>query len=165
MKELRTITITNGELFDNADIYTTEDGIVKLWLHSDTNHDAEEKLVDDSNTSVMDVIRDGGWEIVEETINAQDFANSIGYPCLFFAGNGAPGGQTIALLDDTALPFDLCDIEGDVSDGIFEANNLTHGDGANDWSFSDFRGNTIYKLQIVNDAETYEAQYAEWMGN
>ena len=59
MKELRTITITNGELFDNADIYTTEDGIVKLWLHSDKNHDAVEELVDDSNTSVMDVIRGG----------------------------------------------------------------------------------------------------------
>ena len=86
MKELRTITITNGELFDNADIYTTEDGIVKLWLHSDTNHDAEEELVDDSDTSVMDVIRDGGWEIVEETINAQDFCKQHWIPVLVFRG-------------------------------------------------------------------------------
>ena len=61
---MRTITITDGDVTDKADIYT-EDGVVKMWLHSDTNHDAVEELVDDSDASVMDVIRDGGWEIVD----------------------------------------------------------------------------------------------------
>ena len=35
-------------------------------------------------------------------MNAQEFANGLAYPCVFWAGVGCPGGQTVALLDGTA---------------------------------------------------------------
>lgn len=95
-------------------------------------------------------------------MNAQDFVDSIEYPVVFFAGNGCPGGRSIAILDETTLPFDLSDIEGEVTDGILEANNLTDGPGVNDWKFSDERANTIYKIQVSNDEETWTAQNEEY---
>lgn len=94
-------------------------------------------------------------------MNAQEFANSLENPVLFIAGVGCPGGQSIALLAETDLPFDLSEIEGEVKDGIFEGANLTSGPGAYDWKYSDWRCNTIYKVQVFDDAKIYAEQAEE----
>lgn len=95
-------------------------------------------------------------------MNAQDFADELDNPCVFFAGVGCPGGMTIALLPDTDLPFDLSEIEGEVKDGVFEANNLAdpdcHNDQACGWKFSDWNGNTVYKVQVLDDFKAYREQ-------
>ena len=96
------------------------------------------------------------------TINAQEFANSIDFPIVFIAGVGCPGGQSIALLEGTELPFDLSSVEGVLrEDGILEANNLTAGPGAHDWKFVDWNRNTIYKIQVFSDEATWNSQNDE----
>lgn len=98
------------------------------------------------------------------TLNAQDFVNSLAYPCFFFAGNGAPSGQTYAILENTKLPVDLSEVEGEVdSDGVFVCNN--HDDEKGGWNHSDQRGNTITKLQIYSDEKLWSREHAEWLGN
>jgi hypothetical protein len=94
-------------------------------------------------------------------VNAQDYANDISFPCVFFVCVGCPGGQTIALLNETALPFDLSEIEGDVKDGKLWANNLTSGPGARGWTFYDWNGNTVYKIQVFSDEATWTKQAEE----
>lgn len=37
-------------------------------------------------------------------MNPQQYSEAVEFPVLFFAGVGCPAGQSIALLDDTALP-------------------------------------------------------------
>ena len=91
-------------------------------------------------------------------MNAAEYVNAIEFPCFFFAGNGAPAGQTYAILEETALPVDLEDVEGDVDDqGIFTCTNHE------DWDHSDYRGNVIYKIQIYSDKQFWEREYAEYM--
>lgn len=97
-------------------------------------------------------------------MNAQEFANSIEFPCFFYAGNGSPAGTTIAILPETVLPVDLDELTGDVTDGTFECNNLTCGPGAYDWKFTDVSGSLIYRIQVFSDEKTWEREYAEWMG-
>lgn len=95
-------------------------------------------------------------------MNAQEYVNSIEYPCFFFAGTGAPAGETIAILDDTYLPVDLEDVEGELEeDGGFICTNYNTDDG---WRHSDHRGNTIYKIQIYSNKEFWEKEYSEWWG-
>lgn len=95
-------------------------------------------------------------------MNAQEFVNSIDYPCFFFAGNGAPGGQTYAILEDTALPVDLADIEGEVHEsGCFVCTN--HDDGKGGWRHSDHRGNTITKIEIFSNKALWDREYADWL--
>jgi hypothetical protein len=96
-------------------------------------------------------------------MNAQEFVNTIDNPVVFFAGVGCPAGQSIAIFEDTELPFGLEYLEGEVKDGIFEANNLTSGPGAYDWDFSDWNCNTIYKIQVYSDSATWDKQHAEYM--
>jgi hypothetical protein len=98
-------------------------------------------------------------------MTAQEFVNSIEFPCFFFAGNGAPAGQTIAILPETELPVDLDEVTGGTTaTNVFECDNYTDGDGINDWKFSDDQGNVIYKIQIFSSKEIWEREYAEWMG-
>jgi hypothetical protein len=101
----------------------------------------------------------------DKIMTAQEFVNSIEFPCFFFAGNGAPAGQTIAILPETELPVDLDEVTGGTTaTNVFECDNLTDGNGLNDWKFSDDRGNTITKIQIFSSKEIWEREYAEWMG-
>jgi len=102
--------------------------------------------------------------LARKIMTALEFLNSIEFPCFFFAGIGSPAGQTIAILPETQLPVDLEEVTGEVTDGIFECDNLSDGDEINDWRFSDERGNLIYKIQVFNDKEIWEREYAEWMG-
>jgi hypothetical protein len=95
-------------------------------------------------------------------MNAAEYVDAIEFPCFFFAGNGAPAGQTYAILEETALPVDLGDVEGEVDEhGIFECTN--HDDGNGGWNHSDHRGNTITKIQIYSDKQFWEREYAEYM--
>jgi hypothetical protein len=97
------------------------------------------------------------------TMTAQEFVNSIEFPCFFFAGNGAPAGQTYAILENTELPVNLEDVKGEIeADGGFICTN--HDDGKGGWNHSDQRGNTITKIQIYSDKKLWEREYAEWMG-
>jgi hypothetical protein len=95
-------------------------------------------------------------------MNASEYVDSIEFPCFFFAGNGAPSGQTYAILEETALPVDLEDVEGEVdADGTFTCTN--HDDGNGGWKHSDHRGNTITKIQIYSDKQFWEREYAEYL--
>lgn len=97
-------------------------------------------------------------------MTAQEFANANENVILFYAGVGCPAGDNIAMLDGTELPFSLDEVEGEVdADGTFNATNLTSGSGPRDWKFSDFRSNTIYKIQLYTDAKRWQEQHAEWM--
>lgn len=96
-------------------------------------------------------------------MNAQDFANSKPFPVVFYAGNGCPAGQSIAILDSTELPFDLSEMEGSISEsGILEVENLNDGSGAHGWQFADFNSNTVYKVQVFHDEKIWTEQEAEY---
>ncbi len=96
------------------------------------------------------------------TMTAQEFVNSIEFPCFFFSGNGAPAGQTYAILENTELPVNLEDVKGEIeADGGFICTN--HDDGKGGWNHSDHRGNTITKIQIYSDQKLWEREYAEYM--
>lgn len=88
-------------------------------------------------------------------MNAQDFVDGISFPVVFFAGVGCPAGQHIALLESTELPFSLADLEGEVQDEVFEANNL---DDEHNWKFVDWQLNTIYKIQVFDDEDIWNRQ-------
>lgn len=63
---IRTVQATNGEEIRNLAVLHDERG---YWLHdaeNDENMDGLTELSDDSDTSIMDAIRDNGFEIVEE---------------------------------------------------------------------------------------------------
>ena len=92
-----------------------------------------------------------------KTLTAADFASNLSHPVFFYAGVGAPGGETIAILEDTELPVSLDDLTGRVVDGFFEADNLASGDGAGGWKFTDWNGNTIYKVQVFDDCDIWFA--------
>lgn len=94
-------------------------------------------------------------------MTAQEFVNSIEFPCFFFAGNGAPAGKTYAILENTELPVDLDDIEGELEEyGQFICTNHDNGNGG--WNHSDKRGNTITKIQIYSDEVEWKKQQAEY---
>jgi hypothetical protein len=94
-------------------------------------------------------------------MTAQEFVNSIQFPCFFFAGNGAPAGQTYAILENTELPVDLGDVEGEIeADGGFICTN--HDNGKGGWTHSDQRGNTITKIQIYSDEVLWQQEQAEY---
>lgn len=95
------------------------------------------------------------WFARYAAISAQDFADTLQHPVVFFAGVGCPAGQHIALLESTELPFSLADLEGEVQDEIFEANNL---DDEHGWKFVDWQLNTIYKLQVFDDEDIWNHQ-------
>jgi hypothetical protein len=95
-------------------------------------------------------------------MRATEFLEGCEFPVFFYAGNGCPSGESIAILDDTELPVDLSELEGEVSEGVFEANNLNDGTGLHGWKFSDWNGNTIYKAQLFSDKNIWERQNAEY---
>ena len=98
------------------------------------------------------------------TMTAQEFVNSIQFPCFFFAGNGAPAGQTYAILENTALPVDLDDVEGEIgADGGFDCTN--HDNGKGGWNHSDSRGNTITKIQIYSDEKLWNQEQADYLAD
>ncbi len=95
-------------------------------------------------------------------MNAQEFANGIDNAVVFFCSTGCPSGQSIAILEETELPFDLWEIEGEDDGGIFEANNCNDGiRDANGWKFTDFNGNLIYKIQVFSDKKIWNEQNDE----
>jgi hypothetical protein len=86
-------------------------------------------------------------------MTAQEYANANENVVLRYASQGAPAGQDVALLDETELPFDLDEVEGEVRpDGTFEATNLNTEGGAHGWRFSDWNHNYIYGLWLRCDA-------------
>ena len=96
-------------------------------------------------------------------MNASEFVDTLEFPVVFIAGNGCPGGMSVAILGDvTYLPFELSEIEGEVTDGTLEVTNLTDGPGLRDWKFPDARGNTIYKIQVFNDEKIWNEQNDEY---
>lgn len=95
-------------------------------------------------------------------MNAQEFVDTLEFPVVFFAGNGSPGGTSIAILDETTLPFDLDEVEGEINGDVFEATNLNNGSGLHGWQFSDFKSNIIYKIQVFSDKEIWERQNDEY---
>ena len=95
-------------------------------------------------------------------MTAQEFVNSIEFPCFFFSGSGAPAGQTYAILENTELPVDLDDVEGEIeADGGFICTN--HDDGKGGWNHSDSCGNTITKIQIYNDEVLWNKEQADYL--
>ncbi len=92
-------------------------------------------------------------------MTAQEFANENDNVVLFLAGNGCPAGRDVALLEDTALSFNLCDVEGEVHDGVFNATNLNDGSGIYGWRFHDWKANILYKIQLYVDADEWQAQH------
>ena len=106
---------------------------------------------------------DCGVSCWRDRVTAQDFANELEFPVVFYAGNGSPAGVHIALLEDTELPFDLSDVEGEVVDGVFDAKNLsTEPHGKGDWNFSDWNQNLIYKIQVVENEDIWREQNEEY---
>lgn len=103
-------------------------------------------------------------ETGDKIMTAQEFVNSVEFPCFFFAGVGAPAGSTIAILPETELPVDLDEVTGVTADGVFECDNYTDGSGLHDWRYRDDRGNTITKIQIFSSKELWDREYSEWMG-
>ena len=89
-------------------------------------------------------------------MTAQDFADSLSHPVVWFAGVGCPSGQAIALLESTELPFVLSDLIGSVEHEIFEAHNLEDEFG---WKFVDWQLNTIYKIQVFDDEKIWQKQH------
>lgn len=96
------------------------------------------------------------------SITASEFINSIEFPVIFIVGNGCPGGHAIAYFEETELPFDLDDVEGTVTDGVFEATNLKDGHGVWDWAFHDFSGNIIYTIRIDSDEEVWTREVIDY---
>lgn len=129
------------------------------YFHLDTVEEFIESIYEDLKQEGIEV-----EEVGEESkvlVNAQDYVNSIEFPCFFFAGNGAPSGQTYAILEDTELPVDLSDVEGEIeADGGFICTN--HDDAKGGWKHSDLHGNTITKIQIYNDETLWKKEYDEW---
>lgn len=95
-------------------------------------------------------------------MNAQQFADTLTCPVVFMAGVGIPSGQHVALLGETMLPFELSDVEGPVESGILTAENLTSGPGLQDWRFSDWQNNILYKIQVFDDPDTWHSQNDEF---
>ena len=60
---IRTIQATNGELTREIEIIS-RDGRVYLHDTADQNHNGDVLLVDDTDTSIADALREGGFEIV-----------------------------------------------------------------------------------------------------
>ena len=101
----------------------------------------------------------------ETKMTAQEFVNSIEFPCFFYSGTGAPAGRTIAILPETELPVDLDEVTGETTaENVFECNSLNDGSGLNGWKFIDEFGNVITKIQVFSSKEIWEREYAEWMG-
>lgn len=96
-------------------------------------------------------------------MNAQDFVNSIKYPMLFCRCAGSPGRWKTALLEETNLPFDLGELEGEVDDcGVFEATNLTCGPGLHDWKYRLFGGGVVIRAQIYSDETAWTSAYSDY---
>lgn len=98
-----------------------------------------------------------------QTINGHEFVDEAAYPVFFYAGNGVPAGISIAMFEDTELPVDPAELEGELDDdGDFVATNLAEGTSAHGWRFTDFNGSLIYKVQIFNDEKIWKQQRADW---
>lgn len=66
METIRTLTATNGEQTHEMAVILKADGT--YWLHditADPNCDSLEQIQDDSDTAVMDMIGENGFEIEE----------------------------------------------------------------------------------------------------
>ena len=100
----------------------------------------------------------------ETKISGLDFFNSHEKVCLWFVSVGSPAGSTIAILDETTLPFELSELEGEIEDGEFVCTNLNKEGGLHGWRFRDFNGNTITNLKLVVDAGEWDKQNADWIG-
>lgn len=89
-------------------------------------------------------------------MTAQEFANTIEYPVVFFVSGANPVGISIALLADTELPFDLDDVTGSVTNsGTFDAKNL-NASSASDWNSCQ-----IYRITVSSDKKIWNQQNDE----
>jgi hypothetical protein len=97
-------------------------------------------------------------------MTALDYANARENVVVRYASQGAPAGCDVAWIPpETELPFDLSEVEGEVGeDGMFTATNLTHGPGAHDFTFRDFRSNYVYGLWLRVDPGVWAEQNAEY---
>ena len=94
-------------------------------------------------------------DTITTTVNGTDHANAMGYAVVFYAGVGCPGGTSIALINhETTTPFDLDNLDGVVTDGIWSWD----GEGQP----TDGRGNSVLKIQVYNDEDEYVRQYVEY---
>lgn len=101
------------------------------------------------------------WFANHATITAQDFADCLSHPVVFFAGVGVPGGTHIALTEGAELPFLLDEVCGRVTDEVFDATELSDGPSLHDWKFVDWNLNTIYKIQVFDSEDIWNRQLAE----
>lgn len=63
---VRTVETSDGSDNRTLEVLICSEG--RFWLHdkTDINFDGLEEIQDDSDTAIMDAIRDGGFEIVED---------------------------------------------------------------------------------------------------
>jgi hypothetical protein len=80
-------------------------------------------------------------------MDAQNFANEMQYPVLFYASQACPAGDEVAILPDTYFPFNLADIEVDA-----QGNWKGTGDPR------DYSGSTITKITIHAHKKIYLEQ-------
>lgn len=65
MEIIRTVIISNGAETRELELLRRDDGSVAIYdMKADPNMDSAETIADDSDSSVMDVIRDNGFEII-----------------------------------------------------------------------------------------------------
>jgi hypothetical protein len=91
-------------------------------------------------------------------MTAQDFANEIQAPVVFFTSTGYPHNR-VAILESTELPFSLSQLSGEVVDGKWYWDGERYGDGYP----TDWHGNDVTLLTICSDKEEWELQYNDYM--
>ena len=99
-----------------------------------------------------------------KTISGLDFVNANEKVCLWYVSVGSPSGETIAILDETTLPVELSELEGEIEGGDFVCTNLNPDGGLHGWRFHDFHGNTITQLKLLLDPQEWDKQNADWIG-
>jgi hypothetical protein len=97
---------------------------------------------------------------MSKIMTLNEFANSCDFPVLLWAGVGCPGGEEVPLNHpDIELPsgFDELDQESPWTslEGTVDPNeNVWRWDG--DGNPTDFRGNTVYRLEAYPDRKVWE---------
>ncbi len=98
-------------------------------------------------------------------ITASEFVQDKNHPVVFYTSIGSPMGVSIALLDETQLPFNWEYLVGNVCDGVWEfcgKEMNSQMEFVPVENLRDFQGNTITKLQILNNAPIWNEQYEEF---
>ena len=150
LETVRTILTSNDETFRTLAILKDSRG---FWLHdidNDPNADSLEQLADDSNSAVMDLIRDNGFEIA--TISLNDFNNLSPITYFWICGVGCPNGRDFkhnpegesendCVIWEIGDRFDLWELCGTVTDGRWEWDGVGQP--------TDELGNTITNVKAI----------------